>query len=239
MRVLIADDEDHARRRLSRLLEGLDVQVVDALSRGIDVPPAVAKHRPDALFLDIDMPGLDGLSIAETIPEAPPIVFVSGHRELAIEAYELAAVDYILKPVTRERLAKTLKRLHALSGPRGNTGFVPPTGHWMLRVVDGELERFVDAREVEVFFASAKYTEFVFEGRELLTRQSISELERQLHGLGFLRVRRDALVRVDAITGVRRTGGLELLLRGGASVVVARRAVSQVRRALGLASDPD
>ena len=116
VRVLIADDEPRARQFLEKLLSEHDsVEVVAAAKSGAEALAMIAEHAPDVAFLDIHMPDLSGLEVARHLegPEAPLVVFVTAYDRYAVEAFEVAALDYVLKPIRRERLAETVRRVAA------------------------------------------------------------------------------------------------------------------------------
>lgn len=227
MRVLVVDDEPIARARLIRLLR--QIEGTEAIGEAGDGHEAIAlarELRPDVLLLDIDLPNLDGISVAEN-PSAPPVIFTTAHKDYALDAFEANAYDYLLKPVSKERLERALARVAARRGETHDA--------WRLVVTDGSIKRFVDAREVESFVAVQKYVSFRFDGRELLIRESLDALEARLGAFGFLRVNRGALVRRTAITAYDASGGGSVLLQSGERIPVSRRAAPNVRAALGLA----
>ncbi len=235
MRVLIVDDEPVARSRLVRMLGRLsDVEVVAEAANGQDALRLARELSPDVMLLDIDMPGLDGLAVAET-PDVPPVVFTTAHEEHALAAFEADAYDYLLKPVSRERLERALAKVKR---QRAAEPLPPPADEsetWRLVVTDGSLKRFVDAREVECFMADQKYVAFRWRDHELLVRESLDALGERLAPHGFLRANRGALVRRDAVDAFDAADGGTVLLRSGASVPVSRRAAPMVRAALGVA----
>ncbi|MBX3273427.1 MAG: response regulator transcription factor [Sandaracinaceae bacterium] len=226
MRLLLVDDEPIARARLRRLAARLGgVEVVGEAASGAEALRLARELAPDALLLDIDMPGLDGLGVAEAL-EGPAVIFTTAHPQHALEAFEVGAHDYLLKPVSLERLARALEKVRARRG----AGEEP----WRLVVGDGSLRRFVDAREVSCFVADQKYVVFRHEDRELLLRESLDALEGRLAPYGFLRVSRGALVRRDAVDAWDTADGGTVVLADGTRVPVSRRAAPAVRAALGL-----
>lgn len=227
LRVVVADDEAPVRADLVRMLQALEVDVVGEASNGQEALALTLRERPDALFLDIQMPLLDGLSLAAR-DGLPPIVFVTAHPEHAHHAFDLDACDYVVKPITKERLSMALRRASR------RVELEPSDGHARLRVTEGRTSRFIDARRVEAFWATDKYVAFRDGGEEHLLRASMSELEAQLAPLGFLRVHRAHLVRVSAIVSTTDGAeGLVLTLASGTRVPVSRRARAAVLAALG------
>jgi DNA-binding LytR/AlgR family response regulator len=219
VRILVVDDERLARDRLVRMLARVPgVEVVGEADRGSTALALVASLKPDLLMLDLEMPGLDGLAVAER-QGLPPVVFTTAHPGYAAQAFELDAVDYLLKPVRQERLEQALQKAQRRVKQRAP--------EQRLTVQDGSTTHLVDPLEVEVFRANEKYTELTWRGRELLSRESLDALEEQLAPVGFVRVHRAALVRKDAVVAV---GSDEVTLKSGARVEVSRRRVAELKR---------
>jgi two-component system LytT family response regulator len=239
MKVVVADDEEPARRLLIRLLGQLGgISVVAEAADGIEALAAVGREAPELLLLDIDMPELDGLELAARYAHLPPVVFVTAHAGHALQAFDVGAVDYVLKPVQLERLATALARarernasaaapLEALLRTRG------VEGARVLAQERGELLIF-DATGIDRFHASDKYTMFSVDGREHLTEEPLTALEERLRAFGFLRVHRAELVRVAAIRALTSApGGHQARLADGQVVRVSRRFLPDLKRALG------
>lgn len=241
LRALVVDDEPPARRRLTRLLEALaGVEVVGEAEDGESALQQVRVLGPDVMFLDIRMPGIDGLTLARTHVELPPIVFCTAWNEFAVQAFEVNAVDYLLKPVRPERLQAAIDRVRArqsASKDRIDRALeaVAPTPATRLVTSTRGVVRFFDARQVTRFRAEDKYTVFTADGEEHLLEESLSTLELRLASAGFLRVHRAELVRLDAVKSLSTSDGLhEVTLVDGQVAKVSRRSVSAVKGALGV-----
>lgn len=244
MKVVVVDDEAPARRRLIRMLAEVgSVEVVGEAATGLDALAVVERTRPDLLLLDIHMPGIDGLSLAARYAHLPPVIFVTAYDEHAVQAFEVHAVDYLLKPVRPERLAQAILRARARALARGSPAAQAAEGFEALalpaepapRVVTYEREvvRFFDARAVTRFRAESKYTAFRAEGAEHLTEEPLSALEARLAPHGFLRVHRAELVRLSAVRALRVEEGLHTVeLEDGQTAVVSRRLAAAVKQAL-------
>ena len=234
LRVLVAEDEPFNLRRLTRLLREAGCEVVAELEDGPSVLTWLAGGEAvDVLFLDIQMPGLTGLDLSAELPRPIPVVFVTAYAEHAVKAFEQAATDYLLKPVTATRLAATLKRLRAL--PEGEKA-PRPSGPFRFPVKAGEGVVLVDL---------AKTTHFVFEddavwafaGERLRTSwKSLAEAELAL-GTRVVRGHRHLLVRPEAVVGIRAwdSGRLRVRLAGGVELEVSRGAAPGLKARLGLA----
>ena len=230
MRILIADDEPIARARLRRMVEAIDgASVAGEASNGAEAIEMAGELAPDLVLLDVDMPSLDGLAAAEQIDAA--VVFTTAHPQYALDAFELDAHDYLLKPVARQRLERAIAKVR---GTRSALPLEPTAEAWRLIVGDGTLKRFVDVREVDSFVADEKYVALRWREHELLIRESLDALEQRLAPFGFVRANRGVLVRKGAIEAWDSEGGGTLVLAGGERVPVSRRAARAVRAALGL-----
>lgn len=243
MKVLVADDEDVARRRLIRMLGDLGgVDVVGEAATGSDVLLLTRSLHPDLLFLDIDMPELEGIAVARRLATspAPLIVFVTAHEQHAVSAFDLEAVDYLLKPVRSQRLARALERARARRAGRDEAlglAAQPVLLDDAARIVAQvrTSTRLFDARTIPRFWALEKYTAFAADGEEHLVAESLSALELRLEPFGFVRVHRSHLVQRSAIRELRASRGpLDIHLQDGAIVPVSRRMLKRLKRQLGL-----
>lgn len=249
LRVVIADDEPRARQFLQRLLaEHADVEVVGVARGGGDALEQITRLRPDAVFLDIQMPDLSGLEVARALrgDDAPVIVFVTAHDQHAVQAFELAALDYLLKPLGRDRLAGTLQRVRhevRLGARRsGNAAAVQRVvGSTALRseplrklpVRLRREVRLLDLDEVPMILSRDRLVLARWDGKEFLVDYTLQELEDRLPEGQFVRVHRAALVNVACIEGYASEGGvLVLQLKDGTRVEASERRAAEVRRRL-------
>ena len=240
LRVLVAEDEPYNRKRLVRLLGEAGCLVVAELEDGPSVLEWLEKGgEADALFLDIQMPGLTGLDVVEDLPRSIPIVFVTAYAEHAIKAFEQAVVDYLLKPVTAERLAKTLHRLRAPNEAHGSPAHEAPSK------VAGPFRYPAKAGEGVIFLDLSKTTHFIFEdgivwayaGERFRTLwKSLAEAEIAMEGRGLIRGHRHLLLRPEAVMGVRpgEFGRLMARLAGGLELEISRGASPALKKRLGL-----
>lgn len=240
MRVVVVDDEEPARRRLIRMLAELPVEVVGEAENGIEALRVIDETRPDLLFLDIRMPELDGLALAAQYAHLPPVVFVTAYEGHAIDAFEVNALDYLLKPVRQVRLQKTLARVKAHLRPAKESFDVLPApsgAHPRVVVHDRGITRLFDAQEITRFWSANKYTVFRMNDEEHLTSEPLNALETRLTEFGFMRVHRAELVRLDAVKSLQaKTQGHEVLLQDGQTARVSRRLVATLKQELGLSS---
>lgn len=246
MRVLIVDDEAPARRRLIRMIGAMeDVTVAGEAGDAEAALAQVAALAPDVALLDIRMPGMDGLALAARYAHLPPIVFVTAHDEFALRAFELDAVDYLVKPVRPERLAAALARARRRLDVQAQTAALarlaaapppgePPAPSVRIVVIDRGALRLFDAHEVSRFWASDKYTLFLAAGQERLTQEPLAALAARLEPHGFMRVHRGELVNLARVRAVRAEDGHHLAeLDDGQVARVGRRVLTAFKAALG------
>jgi two-component system LytT family response regulator len=222
-RVLIADDEPTARRGVRQLLVPFpEFGVVGECRNGEDVLASLDTLRPDMVFLDVQMPGVDGFEvIRRRTPERMPIVvFLTAYDEFAIRAFESQALDYLVKPVSEARFAATMKRVTKLlthdSPAVRAPGFVVSTARGAVVVPIGEIE-WIEAAD--------NYARIWTRGRSYLLRESLQELEVRVRPAGFLRAHRQALVPISRVRELKRIsdGILVAVLTTGVEVPISRR----------------
>jgi DNA-binding LytR/AlgR family response regulator len=235
VRALLADDEANVRFYLRRQLEELwpELTICAEAANGEQALALIEREKPDVVFLDIRMPGLTGLQVAERIErDGRPcqIVFVTAHDEYAVKAFEQAAADYVLKPVTEERLTKTIERVRGrLQGatPTDSAALLkqlsalltPTVTPRYLRWIKASLReevRIVPVDDVLYFQSDEKYTTVVTAREELLIRKAVKELEQELDPEKFWRIHRSIIVNAACIERTQRDfrGHLLLHLRG-------------------------
>lgn len=238
--VLVVDDEPPIRAELRYLLEQDErVGSVDEAGGATQAVEKILASRPDVLFLDIQMPGTSGIKLAETLSnlKTPPVVvFVTAFAEYAATAFELDAVDYVLKPVETKRLEKALDKVAAVMSVRAPA----PVAERVMRlsVERGGKRAFIPVSDIVYIEAKADYSSVITVAGSYLVNESISSLERRLAPQGFMRVHRSFLVNLDDVHDVEvsRSGLMELKVeRVDASVPVSRRRASEVKARLGLA----
>ncbi|MEP7101279.1 MAG: LytTR family DNA-binding domain-containing protein [Burkholderiales bacterium] len=231
---LIADDEPHLAAYLRTQLAALwpALEIVQVARNGVEAAAAIAAHQPELAFLDIKMPGLSGLEVAQGIEGTTRVVFVTAFDEFAVQAFEQEAIDYVLKPVNAQRLAKTIERVQrALAAPAESAGddarlatvlqrlrpagasaATPPRLRYV-RASQGELTHQIDVAEVLFFRADDKYTCVQTANGEHLIRTTIAELTAQLDPDQFWQVHRSTLVNLNFVAGTRRDELSRLFVR--------------------------
>lgn len=238
LRVAVAEDEPLNLKRLQRLLEDCGCEVVATFTNGLELEEWLrTQPEVDAFFLDVQMPGLDGLHLRASIPERFPVVFVTAHPEHAPRAFDLEAVDFLLKPVTVPRLAQALKRVRKAL-PAGE-GLPEPAAGKRIRypVLAGGGVLLVDLAKTTHFEVEEQVV-WAFAGEKLRTRwKSLGEVEATFPEAGLLRIHRHLLVRPEAVLGLRSVAnGARVMVRlqGGLEVEASRGATPKLKERLGL-----
>ena len=241
IRVLIVDDEPLARRGIRQLLEPeKDFEIVGEAANGREAVSAIEKLAPDLVFLDIQMPLLDGFSFIEKVGAGllPEIVFVTAYDEHAIRAFEINALDYLLKPIDEKRFQKTLERVRrrVLSGEDKTlenkladllNNLKPAAENYLERVAVKENERirFLNVEKIQWISSQGNYIEIHVEGETFLLRETMDGIERKLNPREFLRIRRSAIVRISQIKELHQLFGGEYsaILSDGTELAFSRR----------------
>ena len=240
LRVLIADDEPLARARIRRLLGGeARVSAIDEARNGAEAVRLIAERRPDLVFLDVQMPKTDGFGVIDEVgaDRMPPVVFVTAYDQYALQAFEVHALDYLLKPFTQERFAAALAR--AMAALDGGTG-VPALGASLRallqhlsaprshldRIAVSVNGRLVPLRSADIdWIASAgKYIVLHAGSAEHLVRESMSSIEGKMDPRRFVRIHRQAIVNLDRIAEIQPLfhGECAVLLKTGARLTLGR-----------------
>ena len=231
------DDEQPARERLKQLLGAhADVDVVGEAGDGVEAAEKIAELSPDLVLLDIQMPGASGLDVAASLGKPrPAVIFCTAFDQYAVDAFELSALDYLLKPVNRARLASALDRVRSASNTRdGATGRdhaleqltqakgMAPTRFLARR---GNRFRVVHSDEVVAFTFAEGITHLLTANEQLSMQPTLAALARRLDPHAFFQVSRNAIIRLDAVKEAKpfSDGTGEILLANGQTMPVARR----------------
>lgn len=238
MKALIVDDEPIARRELRRLLTAHeDVEVAGEAGSAAEAERALASLGPDLMFLDIRMPQRTGLQLLESLDDSPQVIFTTAHDEHALQAFELGALDYLLKPFGRERFAVMLERVRRRLGvpgddaERARQALGPlPLGRLFARVGDRAVPIPVDT--IVRAQARGDYSEVYCAAGTFLLHVSLTELLARLDPARFSRVHRSHVVNIEAVEYLRDYGDRRLLvrMRDGAEIVASRTASQDLKR---------
>lgn len=233
IRTLVVDDEQPARERLKQLLAAHpDIEVVGEAGDGIEAAEKIAELSPDLVMLDIQMPGASGLDVAASLGKPrPSVIFCTAFDQYAVDAFELSALDYLLKPVNRARLAAALDRVRAAATPTGRDRAIeqlmqsPGLSPTRFLAKRGNRFRVVPATEVVAFTFVAGITHLLTATEQLTMQPTLAALARRLDAGAFFQVSRNAIIRLDAVKEARpfTDGTGEILLANGQTLTVARR----------------
>lgn len=235
-KALIADDEPAARRGVRQLLAAFpEFAVAGECRNGAEVLAALEASMPDVLFLDIQMPGIDGFEVIRqrTVERMPAVVFLTAFDQFAIRAFETEALDYLVKPVSEARFAATMKRLQKRLRP-GSQSTSTQTRNETIVVTTTGGATVLHLNEIDWIEAAGNYSKLWVGTRSCFLRESLQVLEERVQQQGFVRAHRRALVRLDAVRELRRTrtGASFAILGSGVRVPISRRRVASFSAAL-------
>jgi two-component system, LytTR family, response regulator len=245
IRCLIVDDEDLARDILREYLAGEEgIEVVGECTNGFDAVKAVAQHKPDLLFLDVQMPKLDGFEVLELIGPTVAVIFVTAYDQYATKAFDAAAVDYLLKPFDQERfrtaLARARQRIASSAPPPDPVELrnaVRNQGQYLQRIVfkDGTKIHLILSESIDYVEAQDDYLAIHANGKTYLKQQTISSLESSLDPAQFVRTHRSFLVNLNRVKNIEPyTKDTRLaVLTDGTKVPVSRAGNMRLRELLG------
>ncbi|HJW34212.1 MAG TPA: LytTR family DNA-binding domain-containing protein [Holophagaceae bacterium] len=239
LRALIVDDEILARQRIRQMLQGEgDIEVVQECSNGLEAVETIEKLNPDLVFLDIQMPELDGFGVLEAIgpDRMPATIFVTAYDQYAVHAFDVNAVDYLLKPFDKERFQKTLQRIRDGKGKGGANGDPqkmedlltevrkdqPFLERILVRV--GERQALLKVSQVQWVEAEDNYVRLHVEGGSHLLRQTMNAMSQKLDPHQFRRIHRSAIVNMDYIKELQpwSSGDYLVIMRDGTRLTLSR-----------------
>lgn len=240
MRALIVDDERLARKELIKLLE--DHPMIEVVGEAMNAEEAIQMVNdlnPDLLFLDIQMPGKTGFQLLEELDAVPLVVFTTAYDEFALKAFEVNALDYLLKPIQPERLVETISKLAekeraktvATRGPEKKLGL-----NDQVFVKDGDRCWFVSLSNVRLFESDGNYIKVYFDNNRPMIHKSLNALDEKLDERAFFRASRKHIVNLSWVEGIEPwfNGGLMVRLKGGDKVEVSRRQAAKFKDMMSL-----
>ena len=242
VRTLVVDDEELARQVLRELLGAhSDIEVVAECRNGLEAVKAVAEYKPNLLFLDVQMPKLTGFDVLELIGPEVPVIFVTAYDEYAMKAFEVHAVDYLLKPVGKARLAAALQRVksrHAEKPPAAAelAAAARPAGQYAERLVvkDGTRVTLIPVEKLDYAEAQDDYVALASEGKKHLKQQTIAGLEAALDPKLFVRIHRSYVVNLERVTRIEPYGkeSRVAILTTGLKLPVSRAGYARLKALL-------
>ncbi|HTR79987.1 MAG TPA: LytTR family DNA-binding domain-containing protein [Bacteroidota bacterium] len=245
LRAIIVDDEELARKRLRKMLARHDavLQVVDEASNGEEAIQKIEDHLPDAIFLDVQMPGLNGFEVVRRLRHKPFIIFATAYDEYALEAFEENSVDYLLKPIEQKRLDKAVEKLQRVcNAPRSDRNEniedllerLAASPLKRLQVRTGDKIFLFDVEDIAYFEAKEKYTFLHTTENKHLTDLTLTELEEKLDKENFVRIHRSTIVNVKFIREIVKWFGgkykVRLKDKAQTELVVSRGYVDRIQK---------
>ena len=226
MKAIIVDDERLARQELKTMLaEHKDIEVIAECANATEAKEKINQLKPDVVFLDIQMPGKNGLELAQELHPLPELIFITAHDEYALRAFEVNALDFLLKPVQPERLAETLKKLYLKEEEVPQDFRTILTDEDQVFLKDGERCWFVKLSNVRLFESEGNYVRVIFENNRPLILRSLNNLEQRLSPASFFRASRKHIINLKWVENIEPwfNGGLMVKLRGGEQIEISRR----------------
>ena len=243
LRVAIVDDEELARRVLREYLDSYeDVEIVAECANGFEAVKVVTDLKPDLLLLDIQMPRLDGFEVLELIGHEVGVIFVTAYDKYALRAFEVHAVDYLLKPFSSERLREALNRAKTRAAAKDNPPAADlvlaarPTGVRTGRVLirDGSNVHVIPVSKLDYVEAQDDYVVFRTEGRQYLKQQTLGEVENSLDPAQFVRIQRSYIINIDRLAKIDlyAKDSHAAILRDGTRLPVSRSGYARLNAVL-------
>ncbi|TMI94509.1 MAG: response regulator [Bacteroidetes bacterium] len=242
MRAIIIDDERLARTELRKLLQDYpEVEVVDEAANADEGITKIDTLQPDLVFLDIQMPGKTGFDMLAELERAPHVIFTTAYDEYALKAFEVNALDYLLKPIEPKRLADAMQKLHVAEVKENH--IIPENFNQSILtevdqvfVKDGERCWFVKLSDIRLFESVGNYAKVFFGGNKPLILKSLNALEERLDQKTFFRANRKHIVNLRMIEKIEPyfNGGLLLELKGGEKIEVSRRQTVKFKEMMSL-----
>jgi two-component system LytT family response regulator len=236
MRALIIDDERLARAELRRLLAAHpQVQIVGEAANVVEARLAIDEMAPELLFLDVQMPGGSGFDLLASLGEVPAVIFTTAFDQYAIRAFDVSALDYLLKPIEAPRLAAAVNKFHKAPEAAKEKGQAQaPEGKVFIK--DGDRCWFVSMEQIVLFESEGNYTRVYFDHNRPLLLRSLNQLETRLDPERFLRVSRRQIVNLDFVVDIAPgpAGGMVLTLKDELKIPMSRRRAAQFKQLNGL-----
>jgi len=242
MKAIIIDDERLARAELKKLLQDFpEVEIVDEAANAEEGIAKIESLHPDLIFLDIQMPGKTGFDMLSQLERSPQVIFTTAYDEFALRAFEVNALDYLLKPVEPKRLADAIQKLHftehkepGAEGENFNNSILTESDQVFVK--DGERCWFVKLSDIRLFESVGNYAKVFFSSNKPLILKSLNALEERLDPKTFFRANRKHIVNLRMIDKIEPyfNGGLLLELKGGEKIEVSRRQTVKFKEMMSL-----
>jgi len=228
MRAVIVDDERLARKELRSLLsEHENIEIIGECTNGNEAIDFINKNNPDVVFLDIEMPEKNGFEVIKEIDKSAAVVFITAYNDYALKAFEVNAMDYLVKPVDPERLKETISKLEEENKPIESAEYERSTLYANDRIFikDGEKCWFIRVSDIRLFESEGNYVRVYFKDFKPLILKSLNNLEKKLDSALFFRANRKFIINLDEIVKIENwfNNGLQATLRDGKKIEISRR----------------
>lgn len=242
MKAIIIDDERLARKELRSLLNKFhEIEIVDECANAQEAIESIGNNHPDIIFLDIQMPGKNGFELLNDLDRVPKVIFVTAYDDYAIKAFEVNALDYLLKPVNPERLEDAINKIVnsksiAINTPVIEEGEKKLSENDQIFLKDGEKCWFVTLKDIRMFESEGNYVRVYFNEYKPLILKSLNSLEDRLDTKTFFRANRKFIINLKWVSGIENwfNGGLQAQLKGGEKIEISRRQAAKFRDFMSL-----
>lgn len=241
-KTILIDDERLGREELKSLLkEYIEIEIIDEAKNGEEGIEKIMEQKPDLVFLDINMPEINGFDLLKRLDEIPRVVFVTAYDEYALKAFEMNALDYILKPVDPNRLKKVIDKLIATEEEFISEKTVVPTRKILTKndrifIKDGEKCWFIELSKIRMLESDGNYVKVYFDNFRPLILRSLNSFEERLDANYFFRANRKFIINLEWISSIENwfNGGLQVELKEGEKVEISRRQAIRFKELMSL-----
>lgn len=240
MKALVIDDERLARKELISLLSNYPkIEIVGEAINADDAQEKIASLKPELLFLDIQMPGRNGFELLESLEIVPKVIFTTAYDEYALKAFEVNALDYLLKPIRKERLDECIQKIvdeESIVNTQVQNGEYKLGLHDQVFVKDGDKCWFVKLADVRLFESDGNYIKVYFSTFKPMIHKSLNALDKKLDDRSFFRASRKHIINLSWVESIESwfNGGLLVKMKGGEKVEVSRRQASKFKDMMSL-----
>lgn len=235
MKTLIIDDERLARKELMTLLEAhKEIEVVDEAVNADDAIEKISQHEPGLIFLDVQMPGKTGFDLLAELDRVPQVIFTTAYDEFALKAFEVSALDYLLKPIQADRLAEALRKVNFKETASGKDQKLGKDDSVFVK--DGDKCWFVKLEKVRLFESDGNYIKVYFDTFRPMIHKSLNALDERLDDRTFFRASRKHIINLGWVEKIDTwfNGGLLVELKGGEKIEVSRRQAARFKEKMSL-----
>ncbi len=241
IRTIIIDDERLARKELVSILQPYsEIEIIGECSNVDEAVEMIEANQPDLIFLDIQMPEKNGFDLLEELDFTPEVVFVTAYDEYAIKAFQVNALDYLLKPIEKERLQEVINKVKAKVFAKASAKSSDNSNILSLEnqvfVKDGEKCWFVKLKEVRLFESEGNYVKVYFENNKPMILNSLNNLEEKLDSKFFIRANRKHIINIEWVSKIENWfgGRLRAIMKDGAVIEISRRQATKIKHIMSL-----